>query len=468
MPDHSTNMSQSLDKFLKVLALCVILVIGLAGVVAARGLYADGSFWLFEMLSRNGFYIFDQHRAYSQFLVQFPVALSIWLGVEELSQLIRIHSFGFIFIPLFFWIGALALQFKERLFWFFLLGFCVTYLRSNFFSAGEFSTTYGMVALCASILMTQKINLVLVILLILTSVLLTHSYEMTLLLSGLLVIVAAIRLFAFNSDARLVRLGIFTAILFLLMSMYVAGRSIFFQRSFDGRSTANFSALMETHFIYLVAIPIICFLLILISGRKARLTLFSLGIVIIFAYTLYVLRWDKSNISFGYLSYAYRALCGLLLAGVISASVVIFYYQRVFFSKPVHQASSLALGLLSITFLVSMAWPMLTSTNEFYQWLKRFEVAASTITTNTPIDHTNINKNHGWTHGPNWMWGNSYTSALLRGSGAALILNNSQCECADAQEKSLINGPFIQRGGSFKTQTTGNPLSNFQKSVPLF
>ena len=77
-------------------------MIAIAGVYAARGMHSDGSFWLVEMLPRGGFYIFDPHRAYVQVLVQAPVAFAIWLGVLDLNTLIRVHSFGFVGVPVIF------------------------------------------------------------------------------------------------------------------------------------------------------------------------------------------------------------------------------------------------------------------------------------------------------------------------------------------------------------------------------
>ena len=114
-------MPQSIDRSLKILSLAIIVLIAIAGVYAARGMYSDGSFWLVEMLPRGGFYVFDTHRAYVQVLVQAPVALAIWLGTLDLNVLIRVHSFGFVAVPIVFWLGALMLQFRTKLFWFFLI-----------------------------------------------------------------------------------------------------------------------------------------------------------------------------------------------------------------------------------------------------------------------------------------------------------------------------------------------------------
>ena len=94
----------NIDKNLKFFVLILLLIIGVSGVYAVRGLYADGSFWLFKMLSRDGFYVFDPHRAYAQILMQLPVAISLELGAQNLNFLMRAHSFGFVFVPLIFWI----------------------------------------------------------------------------------------------------------------------------------------------------------------------------------------------------------------------------------------------------------------------------------------------------------------------------------------------------------------------------
>jgi hypothetical protein len=107
-------LQQNIEKICKAAALVIILLTGVAGVYTARGLYADGSFWLVEMLPRGGFFIFDIYRAYAQVLVQLPVVLAISLHVSDLNTLIRMHSFGFIGIPILFWLGALLLHMRSR------------------------------------------------------------------------------------------------------------------------------------------------------------------------------------------------------------------------------------------------------------------------------------------------------------------------------------------------------------------
>ncbi len=214
-------MFQTADRALKLLALLIILIIGASGVYAARGMYSDGSFWLVEMLPRGGFYFFDPHRAYVQALVQAPVALAIWLGTLDLNTLIRIHSFGFVGVPLVFWMGALALQFGNRLFWFFLIALTVSYLRSNFFAAGEFSVAYSMTAFCASVLLRHKIHFLHALLMVLTAVALTHSYEATLFLGTFLVVLSLIRLIKVPEDKQGIRILILVSI--VIFNFYLCG-----------------------------------------------------------------------------------------------------------------------------------------------------------------------------------------------------------------------------------------------------
>jgi hypothetical protein len=418
-------MPVSIDRSLKFLALAIIVLIATAGVYAARGMYSDGSFWLVEMLPRGGFYIFDPHRAYVQVLVQAPVALAIWLGTLDLNLLIRLHSFGFIGVPIIFWLGALMLQFRTRLFWFFLMAFTVSYLRSNFFSAGEFSTAYGLTAFCAAVLLRERISQLQALLMIFAAIVLTHSYEATLFLGTFLTLVAVVRLVRVPEDQKTIKAFIFFAIVIFVVSAYVGGYSTFFQRSYDGKGAANLSALAEIHLLYLMIVPALFALLLTAYGRRVKYWLAGTVLIFVSVYSLYVFRWDQSNISFGYFSYAYRALCCFLLMGVLILAAALRFWPKVFKADASPTITSVLIAMCAMAFFLSMAWLMLYHTYGYYKWAQRFEQEAIALKNHTPIDQTGINTNHGWTYGYNWMWGNPSTSILLRGNAEALILNNS-------------------------------------------
>ncbi len=435
-------MSIFFENTLKFFTVTLIILLCIAGVYSSRGLYADGSYWLVEMLPRNGFYIFDQHRKYVQVLVQLPVALAIWFGTLDLNILIRLHSFGFIGIPLIFWLGALALNFRNNLFWFFLIALSVTYLRSNFFVAGEFNTTYGMTAFCAAILLRKKLNFFLAILMFFTSLLLTHSYEATLFLGIFLSSLTAIRIVKISTDIKPVRVVLIMCFIVFLVSIYIGARSVFLERSYNGASTANLSALTELHFLFLALLPLL--ILSLASKYFQRfkyLILTSVGLIV-FIYLFYSFRWDQSNISYGYYSYAYRALCCFLLIFILSITCVFrFWPERLKVMS--FSSSNISLAIAATIFFTSMSFLMLYHTYGYYKWLKSFEQQAISLKINSPIDKTSINTNHGQTYGYNWGWGNPSTSILLRGNAEAIVLNSSRNHIGlSADDKGNLPGDF--------------------------
>lgn len=435
-------MSLFFENTLKFFTVTLIILLCIAGVYSSRGLYADGSYWLVEMLPRNGFYIFDQHRKYVQVLVQLPVALAIWFGTVDLNVLIRLHSFGFIGIPLIFWLGALALHFRSNLFWFFLVAFSVTYLRSNFFAAGEFNTTYGMTAFCAAILLREKLNFFLAILMLFTSFLLTHSYEATLFLGIFLSSLTAIRIFKLSTDIKPVRVVLIMCFLVFLISIYIGARSVFLERSYNGASTANLSALTELHFLFLALLPLLIFSLASNYFQHFKfLILIGVGLFV-FVYLFYTFRWDQSNISYGFYSYAYRALCCFLLFFILSITCVFkFWPERLKANS--FSSSNIYLSIAATMLFTSMAYLMFYHSYGYYKWLKSFEKEAIALKINTSIDKTSINTNHGLTYGYNWGWGNPSTSILLRGNAEALVLNSSKNHIGlSADGKGSLPGDF--------------------------
>jgi hypothetical protein len=460
-------MSQTIDRVLKLFSVAAIILIGIAGVYAARGLYSDGAYWLVEMLPRGGFYIFDPHRAYVQILVQIPVAVAIWLGTLDLNSLIHLHSAGFVGVPLVFWLGALALQFKNRLFWLFLMAFTVSYLRSNFFAAGEFSVAYGMTAFCTSVLLRQQISHLQAALMLLTAIVLTHSYEATLFLGAFLATLAGVRLAKVPHDRRSTRMLLVLALVIFLIAAYVGGRSVLFERSYNGKGAANLSALTEIHLLYLMAMPALIALLYTEYARGYKAWLLLSIISMAGLYILYILRWDHTNISYGYLSYAYRTLCCFLLLGVLSIAVALRFWPEVFkaVSPPVSADRYIAVG--TAVFFVTLAGLMVYHTQGYYRWAQRFEQVAVSLKTNTPIDQTPINTNHGFTYGYNWGWGNPSLSILLRGNAEAMVLNHQDNQSVESSRYENVRLGDANRGEQ-PAQYDLYPLRPFEKKSLLF
>jgi hypothetical protein len=132
------------------------------------------------------------------------------------------------------------------------MAFTVSYLRSNFFAAGEFSLAYGITACCASVLLRQQLGVFLAVIMSLSAVALTHSYEATLFLGAFLATLSVVRLWLVPTDTRGTKIMIGIAFIIFLIAVYVGVRSAFFQRSYDGQSVANLGAITEIHLLYLL------------------------------------------------------------------------------------------------------------------------------------------------------------------------------------------------------------------------
>jgi hypothetical protein len=417
-------VQQRILEIAKYAVLVSIAMVAVTGVYTARGLYSDGPFWLYQILIKNGFYIFDMHRAYAQILVQLPVVVALELGVKDLNNLIRIHSFGFIVVPIAFWFAALLIQFRTYLFWLLVAGFSVTFLRSSFFAAGEFNTTYGLIALCVALMFKQNCRILTSLMLVLTAAILTHSYESLSFFGMVLAVVAMTRLFIQNSDPWHFRIALSLSCILFLYASYVAIRSMLYQRQYDLNATVNLNAFAEFHLNYLIAM---CFMLFLVCCNISMLKKTSLvfvGLALSIIYAIYCKRWDATGISFGFFSYAYRSMGAFMLAGFVGLAWLVRYapstIKRELFRIDLQHFCVLVCALFAVSVI-----PLTANSYGFFEWLKIFEKEAVTVIGLVPVDQTNIARNQSSVQGYNWPWTNSTLSVLLRGNAEGIITNST-------------------------------------------
>jgi hypothetical protein len=185
-------------------------------------------------------------------------------------------------------------------------------------------------------------------------------------------------------------------------------------------------------------------------------------------YMAYIFRWDQTNISYGFLSYAYRTLCCFLLLGVLSVAVAFRFWPQIFMMKAGHNAANGYLAQGAMIFFVTMAGPLLYHTLGYSKWLQKFEQTSVSLTGHKAIDKTNINSNSGMMHGYNWGWGNPSLSILLRGNAEAMVLNHS--DNTGTAEPSVYEN-LKPDSGITQNQKPGfdlYPLKLFQKRALLF
>ena len=427
----------------------MIVLVAVVGVYSARGLYSDGPFWLFEILTKQGFYIFDQQRSFAQYVVEWPVVLAIKAGVVDLNTLIRLHSAGFILVPLFFWLSALLVQRSSYVFWLIVLGFSVSYLRSGFFSAGEFNLTNGMVALCVAITLSRAINIFSALTLILTATVLTHSYESMSFLGLFLGLISVERLIFNKVDNLFTKVVLAIGATVYFYGSFIAIRSMLYERAYSLQSTVNLNAFAEFHLVYLLIMCVVAGCLCINVGQRIKVIFAVTGVVLTCVYVVYVLRFDRTGISYGYFSYAYRSHGAFMLIAVLSLAWLIPIFERLDKIQFFHVQKSLLSIVIMCVFLTESGL-MLSHSVGFYRWLKSFESVAMAATGLIPIDKTAINKSEGWVSGYNWPWSNSTLSVLLRGDATAIVTNASDFTGWETFDPKEIQAypliPFVKTG----------------------
>ena len=445
-------MNPKLTMMPKYMVLVIMVLIAATGTLSVRGLYADGPFWLYHMLLRGGFYIFDAQRAYAQFLVELPVYLAIEGGVRDLNTLMRVHSFGLIGVPILLWIGALLIQLRTPIFWWLTLAFAVTYLRSGFFAAGEYNTAYGLVAISFSIILCKELGYFYKTIFLSCAIVLTHAYESMLFIGVFLALTCLTRLWLEKKDDRVLKLILMVSCALFFYAVFIGICSTFFYRHENLKNTINYGALLEPHILYLIWM-IASSMLIAFTKFSSQLKggIVLLGLLASLLYLVFLWRWDKSGISYGYYSYAYRSLGAFMLAGILFV-VWLMNVVPFFIRQPVFKLNEPLLACtVSLVFLVQ-ACMLLGHTFGYYRWLKAFEVEASRIEGLVPIDQTEFNKGRGSISGYNWPWSNSTLSVLLRGNAEAIITNASNFTGWETFDPKTIEK---------------YPLKGFSKNAPL-
>ena len=447
------NIIQHSPLFGRYFVLCILFVVVVTGTLSGRGLYADGPYWLYHMLLNGGLYIFDPHRAYAQFVVELPVYLAIELGMRDINALIRVHSFGFIGMPIIFWSWALILQFRTPVFWLLALACSVTYLRSDFFAAGEFNLAYGLVALCIAIILRKQITTFQTLVLLSASVVLLYAYESMLFIGIFLFVTCIVRLISEASDSRSTKFAIAISSCLYLYAAYVGAHSTFVDRAENLRAAINYGALFEPHVLYLIAM--IVFSVLMLIGRLQDVAKFSIAVfaaIISIIYFLYIVRWDKTGISYGFYSYAYRSLGAFMMVGILSVAWLMTSFPALVKRGMIKVNVPLLCCVVSLVFILQSG-TLLFHTAGYYRWLKTFEAAAMTVEGLVPIDQTEFGKGYGAVSGYNWPWSNATLSVLLRGNAEAMITNASNFDGWETFDPKTIEK---------------YPLKKYTKSSPLF
>jgi hypothetical protein len=404
----------------KVFALFFIACLGVLGVYAAVGLYADGSFFLLNILSQKSYWDFDKPRAFAQLITQTPVALGVKFGIKDLTGLIYLHSFGLIGIPIIIWLLALFNQIKSGHFWTLLAAFSATYLSAGFFAIGEYNLTYALAAFCFSVLLKDNLTNFDLALITTAAIALTRSYEAMIFLGPTLFLISANRLICIDTNKTIVEKCVLLVLLFLFSSATtVAIWSVLFPRDPGNLAGAGdvTQIVKSGHFIYLVAMIAMYFLVQAIPKKSKHIFVFiAIGSAIYFISEQKL--WNSPSMNHGF-----RSMAGLILFSIFLTA---FIEERIrkhgLIRASAQKSSEQAKQLVSLALFLSLAFTSAVYSYEFSRWLKTFELEASKASNWIHLDE--VMTVDGYYSGFNWAWTNPALSIILRGNNSGGLLNS--------------------------------------------
>jgi len=284
------------------------------GVVTARGLYADGAYYLLRILEGHGFFLFDPARVFAQFLTQIPPVAGLALGIGDVTVLTRLHSFGLLAVPLAGWAIAVAAQWRGPHRAGVLAAAALGFLGSGFVVVGEYVVLYAFATAAFAILTRDRITRGWAIVLLLTGVLLLRSYEGIAYFGPVLAAVALLRLRRVRAERpQEVPVLAASAALSAVATLFGA-ISIAFPR--DPNNRAGAGALLEAALAdpRLVIASVLAAVAILVLPRvpgRGRLLAVALGAL---AAASLALPWAAVP---PWMHYQSRTVAGLAVAGVL-------------------------------------------------------------------------------------------------------------------------------------------------------
>jgi len=440
----------TLDNYFKLSVLAMVLTLAIVGVYTTRGLYADGSFFLYNILLHKDFWAFDTAREFVQILNQTPVVWSINLGENDLNALIYWHSVGLIAVPLVIWFWAFSMHMRSNTFWVLVLAFSVSYQLSGFFAIGEYNLTYALVAYCWAVLNAKKVSCLSFIGLIVSSFILIRSYEAMLFL-GLLLTFNAIVFWQRQKEilTNLKKALMLAVVLCFLLATVSSLWSVMNPRDAGNlQSATQLAWLLSNEQFVLICFVLVAYLLMQFCGESMRRGVFFLIALASILFLLVPAVWSTPAES-----YAFRSVSGIMLGFIFVVYSLGIGFNRLLVSSG-YQSVLKTNGetyLLIFLFFMTMSIITLVSTIHFSRWLMVFEATVTQTADWTYIDNSQLY--HPERLGYDWLWTNPTLSIVLRGDGKAGLMNSKAYDGWQPFEPTSMQG--------------SNQLCDYHKSGPL-
>jgi hypothetical protein len=423
------------------LALKVAVLVGLAAtaiqsVIVPRGLYADGSYNLWQVLNTGSFVVIGQARTFAIVLNQLPVVSAMVLGVRNLDVLIGFYTFGVAAVPVLIWLAALLIQLRGAFFWQLTVIYSATFLTSGFVAIGEYNYAFALVALAVAVLVTRgPIGGWRAAALIFASVALVLCYEGMAFLGLPVVALVLARIFrrgwiAEGVAERHEKVVLWIALSCAALSVGVAALAIVI-RTFAGGDT-NLAGAMNVSFAFdanqqwrEVALMALLLLLSLLIRHKVVVVVLRVALGV-FALQLFTAStWAPAWLHYNTRSLSTYTYFVLLIVALFA---LVLENRRTDLPKrsevgALTGAPMLALGLSASVIFAAMTFSFWSMNQGYSAWLSDLKTVV--VSNQGPVDIRKTDLYSGSKSQFSWGWTNPYLSALLQEhDGQGLVISH--------------------------------------------
>lgn len=414
----------NLQKMATAVAFALVGLTGAIGIINARSLYADGSFWFWWILKNENFFTYDS-RIVAHITAQLPVVTAIHFGINEVSILTILFGVGVIGIPTVLWLWALFLLRKENLFWLFIGIYAVVVLNSSFLSVGEYNFSFGLVAVSAAYLFRFNQTLTSAIFPAALAPLSLFTYESMVFFGPILSIFAILRISDLNKDKkeRLRFSFLFLASFFFMLSAVISAYWIINPR--DGTNLSEASKIIKVITTNpQLSISSTALLMIIFSRWTQPILRKSLLII---ATCLSLMLLSPSMWASSIQHYESRTLCALVyFVAIIMIGISVFMKViRIELNSQQRRTNTTNRYLISsLSLFLALFIPFSILNFKFGSWTSDFEKYVQIGTGSVPA---NVAKNNF----PEidefmWSWTNEFMSADLKSGESGRVISSPE------------------------------------------
>lgn len=446
-----------IERAARILVIAAVVGSAIQAVWAARGLYADGAWFTWTVLTTGDFAIHIS-RAVEHFVTQVPLVIAMDLGVDDMDALARFQTVGSGAFAILLWASALTVLWRDRQFWPMVVIFSVVFLNSGFMSIGEYNLAYALVALAAlaaAILLRSgavprggRVGLVII------GVLLLATYESMLILGPVLLVMVLIRLRRRDADRgamhRWTRWSLTIAAVLFAAGTVIGGLNIVFPRdptNLGGAADVIGILGLDRELVVTVVAGLVFFVLRVLLPRSwrwvASLVVVVPGVLLLLHGSLWAHPW---------MHYAARTVVCLAMAGMLMLLIIGDWRDRRVAARGSRGGSEDAVrnglgerltGAIAVVgpvvLFAGMLVPVVVHTFGFAAWLRDFDILVSQPGGQVALADTSLDPVATSDYG--WPWTNAFLSRLMQGDGDVIILSPG----VEPADDLVLPGPLPER-----------------------